>query len=164
MTDLDGDWDPQDQAEVLDEDNQSLDGAGDANAEFRTFEELPDVYDVTTAIGDKDEQSAEFLDEADFDEELIDDEDLEVDEDSPDEVEVYADNDDAFEDVDAEDDPDARDGVAALAGDEVELEYAGDMYDLEHARSSAKPFESTRELSDADLVELGYKDEKGNLT
>jgi hypothetical protein len=162
MTDFDGDWDPQDQAEVLDEDNQSLDGAGDASAEFRTFEELPDVYDVTTVIGDKDDQSAEFLDEADFDEDAIDEEDLEVDEDSPDEVGLFEDNDDTGE-LTGEDDPDDLDGVAELAPGEVELEYAGDMYDLEHARSSAKPYESTRELSDSDLVELGYKDEEGNL-
>lgn len=159
MTDFDADFDPQDQSEVLDEDNQSLDGAGDASAEFRVFEELPDVYDVTTAVGDTDDQKAEALDEDEFDEDAIDDEDLEVDEDSPDEVGAYQDNEDDFED----DGIDDEDGVNALADDEVELVYAGDLTDLEHARSSAKPYESTRELSDDDLKELGYKDEKGKV-
>jgi hypothetical protein len=79
-TDLSGDYDPQDQSEVFDEDNYSLDGAGDIDSEMRTFEELPDVYDVTTAAGDRDDDEAligEELDDAD----IID---LEADADSTD--------------------------------------------------------------------------------
>ncbi len=62
-------FDEQDQAEVFDEDNFSLDGAGDASAEFRTFEEIPDVYDVTQAVGDADDDAgliAEDLDDAEI--------------------------------------------------------------------------------------------------
>ena len=158
MTDLDGDWDPQDQAEVLDESNLT-----EAGTDFVTFEEMEDdnVQDLTQLIGDADDQAAEALDEDEFDEDAIDDEDTEVDEDSRDEVSDFVADDDLDDDM--ADDLDELDGVAALAPDEVELEYAGDLTDLEHARSSAKPYESTRELSDADLVELGYKDEEGNL-
>ena len=158
MTDLDGDWDPQDQAEVLDESNLT-----EAGTDFVTFEEMEDdnVQDLTQLIGDADDQAAEALDEDEFDEDAIDDEDFEDDEDSRDEVSDFVADDDLDDDM--ADDLDELDGVAALAPDEVELEYAGDLTDLEHARSSAKPYESTRELSDADLVELGYKDEEGNL-
>jgi hypothetical protein len=42
--------DEQDQAEAFDEDNFNLDGSGDASGEFKTFEELPDVFDVTRAL------------------------------------------------------------------------------------------------------------------
>jgi len=51
--------------------------------------------------------------------------------------------------------------VAALADDEVELEYAGDLQGLEGAESGAQDLEADGELSDADLQELGYKDEQG---
>ena len=44
--------DPQDSAEALDETNYDLsEGVG----EMRTFEELPDVLDVTQADGDRDD-------------------------------------------------------------------------------------------------------------
>jgi hypothetical protein len=158
MTDMDGDWDPQDQAEVLDESNLT-----EAGTDFVTFEEIEDehVQDLTQLIGDADDQAAEALDEADFDEDAIDDEDLEGDEDSPDELSDFVDEEVDIEQY-ADPDPDELDGVAALESDEVELEYAGDLTDLEHARSSAKPYESTRELSDEDLQELGYQDREGH--
>lgn len=158
MTDMDGDFDPQDQAEVLDESNLT-----EAGTDFVTFEEIEDghVKDLTQLIGDSDEQAAESLDEEDFSEDAIDDEDLEADEDSPDELSDFVSeevNVEAFDDNDLDD----VDGVAALSSDEVELEYAGDMTDLEHARSSAKPYESRGELDDDDLQALGYQDEEGH--
>jgi hypothetical protein len=45
MTDTDNGWDGQDGAEALDEDVVGKDG------ELRTFEELPDVLDVTHGRG-----------------------------------------------------------------------------------------------------------------
>ncbi len=75
MTDTDNGWDEQDGAEALDEDVVGKDG------EFRTFEELPDVLDVTQAEGDEDD------DDALIGEELDDDEIIELeqdDEDDPD--------------------------------------------------------------------------------
>jgi hypothetical protein len=52
MTDIETGWDEQDGAEALDEDVVGRDG------EFRTFEELPDVLDVTKAEGDADDEAA----------------------------------------------------------------------------------------------------------
>lgn len=158
MSDVDGDFDPQDVAEVLDESNLT-----EAGTDFVTFEEIEDdnVKDLTQLIGDTDAQAAEALDEDEFDPDAIDDEDLEEDEDSPSEVSDAVAGEDLggeYDDLD----PDELDGVAELEDDEVELEYSGDLAGMEHARSSAKPYESTRELTDADLQELGYQDEEGN--
>src|SRR3954470_8690522 len=67
--DADSDWDAQDQAEVFDEDNNStLDGAGDSSADMMTLEELPDVLDVTHAAGDDDDDEAKIGEELDDDE------------------------------------------------------------------------------------------------
>jgi hypothetical protein len=52
MPDIDNGWDEQDGAEALDEDVVGRDG------ELRTFEELPDVLDVTQAQGDADDDDA----------------------------------------------------------------------------------------------------------
>lgn len=81
MTDIDTGreegWDEQDGAEALDEDVVGKDG------ELRTFEELPDVLDVTQAEGDADDDDALIAEELD-DDEIID---LEQDEEGdPDDV------------------------------------------------------------------------------
>lgn len=71
------DHEPQDSAEIFDEDNFST--REDLN-EMRTFEDIPDVLDVTTARGDRDDDEAIALDARDFDEEAFDPEvDLEED-------------------------------------------------------------------------------------
>lgn len=58
-TDIESDRDDQDQSEVFDEDNQNLDGDGRVRTgEMRTFEELPNVIDLTTAEGDNDDDDA----------------------------------------------------------------------------------------------------------
>lgn len=155
MTDIDG-YDAQDTAEVLDESNLTEDGT-----EMVTFEEIEDenIKDLTQLIGDTDDQSAESLDEVDFDEDAIDDEDVETDEDFPGEIsDVVADGE---IDDDEDDDIDDLDGVTAAPDDDVELEYAGDLENVEHARGSARPYESGGELEDSDLEELGYKDSEG---
>jgi len=64
MTDVDNGWDGQDGAETMDEDVVGRDG------EFRTFEELPDVLDVTQAEGDADDDEALIGEELD-DQEII---------------------------------------------------------------------------------------------
>lgn len=67
MTDLemnqDG-WDEQDGAEAMDDDVIGRDG------EFRTFEELPDVLDLTRAEGDVDDDDA-VIGEDLYDDEII---------------------------------------------------------------------------------------------
>ena len=47
------DYDEQDQAEAFDEDVIGDEGVG-PSPDMRVFEELPDVYDVTRALGDAD--------------------------------------------------------------------------------------------------------------
>ncbi|PHY17621.1 hypothetical protein [Caulobacter sp. BP25] len=71
MTEVENGWDGQDGAEVMDDDVIGRDG------EFRTFEELPDVLDVTQAEGDADDDDALIGEDLD-DEEIIE---LERDED-----------------------------------------------------------------------------------
>lgn len=64
MTDVDtgrDGWDEQDGVETLDEDVVGKDG------ELRTFEELPEVLDVTLAVGDVDDDDALIAEELDDD-------------------------------------------------------------------------------------------------
>jgi hypothetical protein len=71
------DFDAQDSAEVFDEDNTNT---NQQLNEMRTFEEMPDVLDVTSARGDRDDDEALALDADEFDAEAFDDEiDLEDD-------------------------------------------------------------------------------------
>jgi len=134
------DHEPQDTAEVFDEDRLNEDDTGAPSAEMRTFEELPDVFDVTQRIGDREDDRP--LDEAEFSEELFDDDDLEED---------------PAAEVSAEEDPYGLEEVVS-APDEVSLDYLGDLEERRGAQSSAAHFESRGELSTEDLEELGYVD------
>jgi len=137
--------DDQDNAEAFDEDAT----AGDDRLlrERSTFEELPDLYDATRAVGDDDD------DEAMIGEDMDDDEIIAAEQDA---------DDDDYED----DDLRTRDAehlrAAALddgdeiADDEVELRFAGDLNEVDSARLSTRDLESD-ELSDEDLEELDYK-------
>lgn len=140
--------DSQDQAEVFDEDNFDPEEAGGPGAEFRTFEEIPDVYDVTTRVGDA--RDSQALDGADFDPEAIDDEDLE------DEDEVV--DDDVYDETDQEDlaDPDAEDRVSAGPAQDTPLVYEADVQGLQGAQGSAAHFESRGELDQNQVDALGY--------
>jgi hypothetical protein len=181
-TDLSGDYDPQDQAEVFDEDNVSLDGAGDIDAEMRTFEEMEDVFDVTSAVGDADNEAGligEDLDDAEIidleaDADMADYEDDELAARMPEELD---DDSLGIEDIEEV----AYDGETNLEGRlDTGLNLAGDEYDDEdealedeaglqftddtdgaQGRGTAARLESTRELSNEDLEELGYRDEDG---
>ena len=85
MPDTDQDFDSQDKAEVFDESNV-VGGEGDSAlgfespvspaSEMRTFEELPDVEDLTQVAGDRDEDEALSLDADEFDPGAIGDGDL----------------------------------------------------------------------------------------
>lgn len=147
MTDLDSGYDEQDQSEVLDEDNIEVESQryGERGDES-VFEALPDVLDVTQAIGDEDDDDAEIGED-------LDDEEL---------VALARDSDDDRGDgagyPEFEDDLDAVDRADAHARNEVELEYRGDLADLEGAASAAQALEADT-LSDSDLRELDYKDE-----
>ena len=138
------DVDGQDQAEVLDEDN--VIGAGDdiPPAEMRTFENIPDVRDETSAVGDADEDAGLIA-------EQLDDDEI---------VALERDEIDGFSVVN--DDPAVR---ASERGapveedeDEVSLIDAGDMDQAPGTdRADIARYESSR-VSDEDLDDLGYGD------
>jgi hypothetical protein len=146
--------DEQDQSEVFDEDNLTADDDGGRGMEFKTFEELPDVLDVTQKIGDA--RDDEAIDAADLDPASLDDEDLQE------EDEVV--DDDAYDETDEEDtvDEDAEDGVLASPPQDVELDYQADVQDSRGAQGSAAHFEARGQLSDQDLETLGYRQRDGD--
>jgi hypothetical protein len=158
--DLDDGYDEQDQSEVFDEDN--IDGADRGPGEDpEQLEDLPDVYDVTSAVGDEDDDDGEIGDEMDDDEIVAlardgdGDGDLE-DDDLRRREAVEVDEEEDLEDL-ADVDAVNLDEVDDEDPDEVELEYAGDLADRDGAGSAAQGAESDR-LSDRDLRELDYKD------
>jgi hypothetical protein len=142
-TDTDADTDcrdKQDQSEVFDEDNFDPADAGAPSNELRTFEEIPDVLDVTSADGDaKEEDAAE--DYLDLDEDL-----------SAEGVEPDA---DARFGEDAARVSEQDLGADPASTNEVELVYAGLMEDVKGVQASAAHWESKR-LSDDDIEDLGY--------
>ncbi len=164
--DLENDADPQDLAEVFDEDNtntesQRLGGAEDGEQ----VEDLVDVFDVTKAVGDADDDEALIGEDLDDDEiiDLAGEDDDEDDEDATDEDTLRgpdpADEDDAdlIGSLD-EDDEDLVDGVDRPPSDDVELTFVGDLNDVAGAHSAAQRYES-KTLSDEDLAKLDYTEE-----
>jgi hypothetical protein len=142
MPDTDTGLDEQDQSEVFDEDNFDPADAGAPTNEFKTFEELPDVLDVTQAEGDADEEE--------FDEDDLDlDDELSAEGIEPDADPLFG--------ADAARVSDQDLGADEPGEDEVELVYAGLMEDVKGAQASAAHWESKR-LSDDDIEDLGYAD------
>lgn len=132
----------QDQAEILDEDN--VIGAGDdiPPAEMRTFENIPDVRDETSALGDADDDAALIAEDLDDDEIVAlareEQDGLSASEDHP------------FRQA-AE-----RSSGAASGDDEAPLLDAGSMANAPDTdRADPARFESAR-LNDADISRLGY--------
>lgn len=181
-TDVEGDWDGQDQSEVLDEDNQNPDAAGGAGNEMRTFDELVDVQDVTQAEGDADAEAALIAEELDDDEVVqldsdqdmadFEDDDLAermpeaLDGDDPDLMDtaaVYLPEESTLDVRDEGDEDGVSDagetGMSTGAADEVELEYAGDMDDVTNAEAQTADEVEPDNLADDDLEELGYPGE-----
>jgi hypothetical protein len=159
------DIDAQDVAEVFDEDNTNIESERQNGAEDNEqLEDLVDVFDVTTRVGDRSDEEGAIGEDMDDDEiiaaatdEDVDDQDLEDDDlalRDPDEYDSEKDLDDTA-DIGAEDLDDV-DGIDALDPDEVELEYDGDLANVENATSSAADMESDT-LSDDDLRDLDYK-------
>jgi len=161
MPDVDDEFDAQDEAEVFDE-THGLDEdptGADADDVDADPDELTSVYDVTSALGDSDE------DEDDDTADDYDDDDLE-DLDLDDEEDVDEDDDDDL-DGDLEDVPeaDARAGLDRLidrtteraAPIEPNLSYVDDLDRITNPRDDdVEKYETTRELSDEQLADLGY--------
>lgn len=72
-------FDDQDQSEAFDEETTVGADRPPTSTETRSFEDLPDVEDLTCAAGDRDDDEAIALDAAEFDAEAVDDADLEDD-------------------------------------------------------------------------------------
>jgi hypothetical protein len=165
--DLDAYVDEQDLAEVFDEDNtntesQRLGGAEDGEQP----EDLVDLFDVTKAVGDSDDDDALIAEDLD-DDEIVDlareDDDDDDDEDETDEDTLRGPEPDDEDDADLiagldEDDDDVVDGVDAPPPSDVDLTFVGDLNDVAGAHSAAQRYESNR-LSDEDLAALDYKED-----
>ena len=146
MPDIDDSPDDQDQSEIFDEDNFDAAQTGGAGPEFKTFEDLPEVLDVTRADGDGDEGDG---DEDGFDEDDIDlDDTLGADGVEPEADAQYGDDGERLNQIDAESD-------GGRGRDEVELVYSGLMENAKGAQASAAHWEA-RTLSDDDIADLGY--------
>jgi len=154
IIDLDADVpDAQDQAEVADETNLTEDGEGIAN-----FDTLADVFDVTTARDDADDEPT--LDADDYAPDDLDA--LETDED-----ELGDDSDDPFENDIGVDDLAAQDNEREMRqadrgrADDIEgLDLVADADTVEGGEDDFTNFQS-RALSDGDLKSLGYQRPEG---
>ncbi len=146
MPDMNADgYDDQDGAEAFDETN--LDENEELN-EMRTFEELPDLLDLTQADGDRDEDEALALDADEFDEDAIDDNDTEEDH----ELDYRASSEDDDEDENAFDED-------QVDTDSIEgLELVADADQVSGGEDDFTNFES-KGVSDDDLQRMGYAGE-----
>lgn len=158
------DFDPQDQAETFDE-SMTVGGEGDVSLggdsplpigeDMRTFEEMPDVYDVTSRVGDSDPDRELALDATEFDEEAIDDQDFEED----DELDYHA--------ADAEHE-DELDGLGGEPGSEFnedqlaarDIEGLDEVRDRDEVSGGEDDFTNfqAKAVSDEDLEEMGYSE------
>ncbi len=156
-------YDDQDVAEVFDEDNTNLDSveySGKEDAE--QFEDIPDVYDVTSRVGDRSDEEGEIGEDMDDDEIVSEASDEDDDDEEDDDLKARHGEGSSAEDPDDENDlgsndPDLTDKIGRTDPNEVDLTYAGDLEDAAGASSSAADMESDT-LSDDDLRELHYKD------
>jgi hypothetical protein len=139
--------DEQDQAEVFDE------SMLDDNAEFVTFEEMPDVFDATSALGDA--RDVRAIDAADLDPEGLDDEDLEDDEDLDEDLDD--DLEDEREDGDDDEDVDDEDAIDQPDQDEAEVETVADIDEVTRLEEEEADEYESEDLSDEDLEDLGYE-------
>jgi hypothetical protein len=143
MPEIDDTSDDQDRSEVFDEDNFDEADAGAVTNEFKTFEELPDVLDVTAADGDADEDD---LDDTDIEGDVVDS--LSASGVEPEADELYGVDGARLTEIDAG-------GGDLKTHDEVELVFSGLMEDVRGAQSSAAHWEA-KSLSDEDIADLGY--------
>lgn len=147
-------YDPQDQAEARDE-SMTVDGEGD---DMRTFEELPDVMDLTQAIGDRSEDAGLALDADEFDEDAFGDDMDDEDEDA------YA---AGSADSDIYDDEDANDIVDDFDEDLIaaeEIEGLDEVRDADEATGGEDDFTNfqAKAVGDEDLRRMGYLDDADN--
>ena len=167
---FDSDFDAQDQAEARDE-SMTVGGEGDValggdsplsiGEDMRTFEELPDLLDLTTATGDRDDDEGLALDADEFSEDAIDDDDLEEDN----ELDYRAATQDREDDIDGLGDEDSYDDDALDMSGEVEGldEEVGDAGDVSGGEDDFTNFQA-RNVGDEDLKRMGYSEDRGGET
>jgi hypothetical protein len=148
--------DAQDSAEAFDEDNLDL---AEGRNEMRTFEELPDLLDMTQAEGDRDEDEAVALDADEFDEDAIGDADTEEDH----ELDYRAATGEREDDLDGQGPEDGYNEDRVAAGSIAGLDQVGDPESVEGGEDDVTDFQATN-LSDADLQGMGYSETRGGVT
>lgn len=129
-----------DPSEAFDEDNNDASETGGVTSEFKTFEEMPAVLDVTAADGDADEE------DFDEDDQGLDDR-LGADGVEPEADALYGADGTRINELDL--------GADKPGEGEVELVYSGLLEDARGAQASAAHWEA-RTLSDDDIADLGY--------
>jgi hypothetical protein len=168
--DSEPDFDPQDQAEVFDE-SMTVGGEGDValggdspldiGEDMRTFEEMPDVYDVTSRAGDRDEDEELALDADEFDLDAIDDDDPEEDNEL-DYAAVDAEREDDLDGLGAE--PGAGFDEDQLSASDIEgLDEVRDRDEVSGGEDDFTNFQS-RNVSDEDLKRMGYSEIRDGQT
>jgi hypothetical protein len=121
---------------------------------MRTFEELPDVLDVTQVAGDRDDDEALALDADEFDEDAID-EDAELEEDN--ELDYRAATEEREDDLDGLG-PEDRFNEDRLSARDVDgLDEVADADLAEGGEDDVTDFQAT-EVSDQDLQTMGYSE------
>jgi hypothetical protein len=162
--DSDADFDPQDQAEAFDE-SMTVGGEGsvalggdsplDVGSEMRSFEELPDVEDLTQVAGDRDDDEAVALDADEFDPDAIDDADFEDDN----ELDYRASDEEHEDDIDGLGPEDGFDAGEVSAKEIDGLHEVRDAGEAEGGEDDFTDFQA-KTLSDADLKEMGYAEDR----
>jgi hypothetical protein len=145
-----GEADAQDNAEAFDEDN--LDLAAE-RGERRTFEELPDLLDLTQADGDRDDDEAVALDAEAFDEDAFGDADTEEDH----ELDLHAATEEREDDLDGQGPDDGFNEDRVSARNVEGLDQVGDAGVVEGGEDDVTDFQAT-DVSDADLQSMGYSE------
>lgn len=164
----DSDFDSQDQSETFDESN-TVGGEGAAamggssplsvGEDMRTFEEMPDVEDVTRRDGDRDEDEALALDADEFKAEAVGDGDLEED----DELDYHAATQEREDDIDGLGPEDNFD-EDRIARSEIEgLEEVRDADETEGGEDDFTDFQS-RNVDDESLKNMGYSEDRDGET
>ena len=164
------DFDGQDLAETFDE-SMTVGGEGDVSLggesplpvgeDMRTFEEMPDVYDVTTRAGDRDEDEELALDADEFSLDAFDDDDVEDDN----ELDYGAVDEEHEDDLDGlGPDPGADDSDDALSASDIEgLDEVRDRDEVTGGEDDFTNF-SARDVGDEDLKRMGYSETRDGET
>lgn len=142
------DLDGQDGAEAFDALLDDDSGLGEA----RTFEELPEVEDLTQLAGDRDDDEALALDADEFDPDAIGDADTEEDN----ELDYRAATAEHEDDLDGLGPEDGFDEARIARSDIDGLAEVRDAGEAEGGEDDVTDFQS-RTLDDEDLQELGYQ-------